>query len=524
MSARRAPRARAIVSTFAVLGAACASPAQAAASTTVLGNNGVVVSDTNVGRDLHVTINQESNAYRRAVLDDEKSAGRRAVDRDLDARMQAEMLAEQLRGDPVFAEFLALMTGATGRVNVEEALAALNKAPLTRSGLLTMYLGIAYRNGWGVPADRHQADTYMAQAADLGVAGAQNFLVDRFWDGSDGYPVDKQKSTRYLQQLVDNESAQAAVRARGAYYLANRLINGDGIGRNVCLGMKRLASAAVMGEKLAMRQMGFERRDQSRCLPTDSSIALAWFEKGAEAGDDESSYQAGWMLYFGKAGARDFGTAERYLLLAETPAADYLLAWIYGKGLAGDKAPDYDKALSYARRSADKGNGAAMDMVGLLFEYGLGTRQNVTEAFRWYGKAAEAGESRGLVNQAVTVMNGCVRGDLMPQWATQLETVARTDANLDERNAAAFHLALAYAGGLGGLAQDRKAAQALFLQACKGGKNAACAQVDTASLDAATQQAVSRAAASSATNDNQTDGDACRRRLVEAARDPDVFP
>jgi TPR repeat protein len=54
---------------------------------------------------------------------------------------------------------------------------------------------------------------------------------------------------------------------------------------------------------------------------------------------------------------------------------------------------DADQRLFQAQRSvAEKGNARAQYYLGEMYEQGLGTAQNLDEAFKWYARAAQQGD------------------------------------------------------------------------------------------------------------------------------------
>jgi len=65
---------------------------------------------------------------------------------------------------------------------------------------------------------------------------------------------------------------------------------------------------------------------------------------------------------------------------------------------------DTDERLFQVQRAqAMKGDAHAQYYLGEMYEQGLGTSQNIDEAFKWYAKAAKKGDSlakRKLVHRA----------------------------------------------------------------------------------------------------------------------------
>ena len=65
----------------------------------------------------------------------------------------------------------------------------------------------------------------------------------------------------------------------------------------------------------------------------------------------------------------------------------------YRRGFQLLKKRKYVEALSYFRKSAERGYTAAHIQLGLCYDYGNGVKENKKEAVKWYRKAAEQGEA-----------------------------------------------------------------------------------------------------------------------------------
>ncbi len=122
------------------------------------------------------------------------------------------------------------------------------------------------------------------------------------------------------------------------------------------------------------------------------------------------------------------------------------------------------EAARWYRRAAEQGHGEAQVNLGLLYEAGLGVRQDYLEAARWYRKALECGSAPS--RDAAAVHLGVLYGEGLG--------VERDDAAAVEwfRQAAAagepsgqFNLALMYHEGRGTAQDDVQAYRWLLLSA-----------------------------------------------------------
>ncbi len=78
--------------------------------------------------------------------------------------------------------------------------------------------------------------------------------------------------------------------------------------------------------------------------------------------------------------------------VAEGPDSQYRL------GLAFLEKSEDQEGFGWLLMSAEGGNAAAQDAIGLMYELGRGVAKNETEAARWYEKSAEQGFPDGEVN------------------------------------------------------------------------------------------------------------------------------
>jgi TPR repeat protein len=65
-----------------------------------------------------------------------------------------------------------------------------------------------------------------------------------------------------------------------------------------------------------------------------------------------------------------------------------------------------ESAFNWYRRSANKGNAAAMNNMGNMYLHGLGTEQDLTQAARWFKSAADNNDSYGQLNYGYLRVDG----------------------------------------------------------------------------------------------------------------------
>lgn len=87
------------------------------------------------------------------------------------------------------------------------------------------------------------------------------------------------------------------------------------------------------------------------------------------------------------------------VLLALLPAAGGgALADPVEDGIAAARRGDHAAAWRLLRPLAEAGDAKAQNVVGYMYDHGLGTAQNPTEAMKWFSKAAEQGLSAAQFN------------------------------------------------------------------------------------------------------------------------------
>ena len=72
---------------------------------------------------------------------------------------------------------------------------------------------------------------------------------------------------------------------------------------------------------------------------------------------------------------------------------------------------DLSKAAMWYNRAADLGNSAGMVNLGWLYEYGKGVETDVAKAAMWYRRAADLGNAFGMVDLALLYSPGQGRAE-----------------------------------------------------------------------------------------------------------------
>jgi TPR repeat protein len=175
------------------------------------------------------------------------------------------------------------------------------------------------------------------------------------------------------------------------------------------------------------------------------------------------------------------GIAKRVLIErgVMTAAAAVLLALLLvtsaradvAAGLTDFRAGRFAEAFVAWRDAAGSGDSRGALFVGVLYDAGLGVRQDHGQALAWYRSAADAGNVTGMFN--VGVMYDAGRG-VQPDPGQAAVWYARAAAH--DFGRAEYDLALLYEGGVG-VPRNPAYATRLFVKAARHGISAAQAHL-----------------------------------------------
>lgn len=79
---------------------------------------------------------------------------------------------------------------------------------------------------------------------------------------------------------------------------------------------------------------------------------------------------------------------------------------MYENGMDAYRANDFDTAMKWYHKAADKGYNKAQHRIGVINYYGLGIKKDVEEALKWYRKAAKNGDVEAAYDLGNVYYNG----------------------------------------------------------------------------------------------------------------------
>ena len=138
----------------------------------------------------------------------------------------------------------------------------------------------------------------------------------------------------------------------------------------------------------------------------DREQAIHWYRRASKHGLGASKANLGVLLVNSNDPARQ---AEGFGLLQEeakkgSADAENALAYCYQFG-AGTRV-DLTKSVEWYKRSAAHGNLLAMHNLGDMYRTGVGVQQDLAEALRWYEQGCKKGERNGCVSAANAYLHG----------------------------------------------------------------------------------------------------------------------
>ncbi|CAG5928192.1 unnamed protein product [Menidia menidia] len=268
--------------------------------------------------------------------------------------------------------------------NNETALQYFKKAsdlgnPVGQSGL-----GMAYLYGRGVPVNYELALKYFQKAAEQGWVDGQLQLGTMYYNGI-GVKRD------YKQALKFFNLASQAGHILAFYNLAQMHATGTGVMRSCHTAVELFKNVCERGrwsERLMTAYSSFKEGDTDAALVqylllaeqgyevAQSNVAFILDQKGAKIFSENETYPRA-LLHWTRAAAQGYTVARIKL-------GDY---HFYGYGTD----VDYETAVIHYRLASEQQNGAqAMFNLGYMHEKGLGIKQDIHLAKRFYDMAAEA--------------------------------------------------------------------------------------------------------------------------------------
>ncbi|ORX92101.1 HCP-like protein [Basidiobolus meristosporus CBS 931.73] len=291
---------------------------------------------------------------------------------------------------------------------------------------------------------------------------AQFFLANCYGTASLGVPVDHEKAFNLYVQASKQNHPEATYRAAVCYEV------GAGTKRDYSRAVQFFRKAAILGDTAAMYKLGMTLLKGLLNQNPNPREAITWLKRAASNADTDNPHalhelglcyekegipsiipdetyarelytQAAQLGYapsqFKLGSCYEYGTISCpvdprrsiawYTRAAEQgdPEAELALSGWYLTGAEGILKQSDTEAYLWARKAADKGLAKAEYAVGYYSEVGIGVRQDLDEAKKWYMRAAAQGNKRAMQRLAELKKFGASGG--------QKQNISRDKQNSD---------------------------------------------------------------------------------------------
>lgn len=305
--------------------------------------------------------------YAKYLIDAAKKIGADAKDQRAVKKYRDMLIAESLKvvrrlatqGEP-FAEaqfFLANCygTGMLGlQVDHERAYHLYLQAAKQNHSAASYRVAVCNEIGAGTRREPPRAAAFYRKAASLGDTAAMYKLGMILLHGTLGEPKNPREAINWLKRAAEqaDEENPHALHELG---LLHELPNSQLVVHDPAYAKVLFMQAAHLGYTQSQYKLGQCFEYGALTCPVDPRRSIAWYTKAAEKGDSEAELAlSGWYLT-GSEGVLKQSDSEAYL---------------------------------WARRAANKGLNKAEYAVGYYAEVGIGIKQDVEFAKRWYMRAA----------------------------------------------------------------------------------------------------------------------------------------
>ena len=185
------------------------------------------------------------------------------------------------------------------------------------------------------------------------------------------------------------------------YELGKKNLHGRGVEKDPEKALEHFKKAADLGHIEAPGAIGYFY-SAGLVVEKDDAKAAEWFQKGSEKGSALAKFNLGRLYIDGKGGLSGADNGVDLMEAAAAmglPEAHTALAEIYFLGLFNDQhLPDYAKAVPHVKAAAASGEPAAINMLGVMKQSGLGLEKDEKGAEDCFRRAAMKGDFKAPSN------------------------------------------------------------------------------------------------------------------------------
>jgi uncharacterized protein len=204
-----------------------------------------------------------------------------------------------------------------------------------------------------------------------------------------------------LRQSAEKGDAQAQFELAWAY------ADGKGVKKDEAKAFELFKQAAAQGHAKAQHNVAV-RYLIGQGTKKNPTAAFEWEKKAAETGIAPAEDNLGWMYLRGIGTERDCQEAVDWFRRAakQNYVDAQVRLLVADMGREKGCAKNYDEAAFWAKKAAAAGNGNAQNMLGYLYEYGLGVQRDPGKALKWFRKGALQGNAKAQANLGALYAGG----------------------------------------------------------------------------------------------------------------------
>ncbi len=247
------------------------------------------------------------------------------------------------------------------------------------NGLAMIRMGMACKEGKGVPKDLEKAEKYFQSAAEIGLAQGANELFDILWDKKN--KTDYGRMVEAVKPFAENNDGKALWRMGRAYRY------GRGVPKDLDKSMDYMRSAMENGVPGA----GSDLFEMLLARGTESSIdeLVEVTTASAAKGESWACRRMGTMYWHGIGVETDLATAAGWMRDAIEKGNYFASADLYDILCDIDTEDSRKEMIELANSYAAKGEAWAMRRLGDAYRRGKGVEKDVDKAYKWLIRASK---------------------------------------------------------------------------------------------------------------------------------------
>lgn len=340
---------------------------------------------------------------------------------------------------------LCYETGRGAERDYQKAFDLYSQAAEAGYPFANMKMAYYYEDGLIGEEDYAKAFENFKIASDAGLAEA-TYNLGRYYRYAVGIPENPSEAIRLFLQASEQGDGQAMIEMALVYEYEY-----GGYEFDAEKMMEYMTSAAEQGYSFAQYKVGYYH--YYGLIEQDIPKGLEWFQKSYERGYPYAALMIGNYYLYNHGGEKEYDKAYEYYKFAEErDCMNEGLGICHEFGFGTEE--NNTEAFKYYSLAAEKENIASMYRLGLCYKYGTGTTENLTEAYNWFAKAAEDDHSSAQYEMAMALLDGNGVGQNEQQAVEILKKIAE-----DDHDDAQFELGNCYLTGRG---VEEDEAQAMF--------------------------------------------------------------